>query len=709
MRLRGEWPGLIHGSVVDVVANGNRAYAVVDEGRGTLSLVIIDVTPPASPMRVGSYPLMGPPGGMFPVGETIYMMSLRSAGYGLDILDVSEPGLPVLRGRHEIADACAGDGLRVRVDGSYAYITVATSPVAGSTSAVLEIVNVGNPADVRRIARAPLRGIPTELDAQSNYVYVAEQRSGSGSNDFSGFEVFDVSNPARPLRLGGYDTSSTLGDALGIQVRGSLAFIVGWTLHVVDIADPAHPVFLGDGFLEGAHRVRLAGTAAYVAGKFPTYDGWAVLSVENPGNPVLSSEIALPALPQAIAFFGDHAFVAGADAGLISLDTSDPLQPIPNGSGERPTVRHVYVEGHHAYAALDTELAILDVTNPTQPRRVGSYPGGPLLQVVGNRGYLSAGPSSPPTTVNAFEIVDLSNPARPVKLGRYQTDLRLDRLQVVGDRAYVTQFSSSPTNFFGLEAIDVADPASPIRVSRFVAQDVVADLEIQGTYAFAAGGYNDLRVLDISNPLHPVTVATYNSDAPSACPDCAQGTFSLALIGNYVLVVGANEASTFDVSRPLNPVRVSEFFSPNISHLGVKARHGYLATVFGIPGAANGPNPSFALVLQDWANPTAPKAAGVVYPPVLHQFDLASNHLYVSAGQLFIYEVQPPPILRARIEPGSRIAMEWVAAAGLRLERSPVLNPGEPAAWVEVPGTDGRGRIELPLESQSHFFRLMRP
>ena len=60
------------------------------------------------------------------------------------------------------------------------------------------------------------------MAVSGNYAYVAEsslyrQRCGLG-----GLQVIDVSNPANPQRVGGYDTS---GSAQGVAVSGNYAYV----------------------------------------------------------------------------------------------------------------------------------------------------------------------------------------------------------------------------------------------------------------------------------------------------------------------------------------------------------------------------------------------------------------------------------------------------------------------------------------------------
>jgi hypothetical protein len=57
-------------------------------------------------------------------------------------------------------------------------------------------------------------------------------------------QVIDVSDPANPRRVGGYDTP---GYALGVAVSGNYAYVADYDagLQVIDVSDPANPRRVG--------------------------------------------------------------------------------------------------------------------------------------------------------------------------------------------------------------------------------------------------------------------------------------------------------------------------------------------------------------------------------------------------------------------------------------------------------------------------------
>ena len=80
----------------------------------------------------------------------------------------------------------------------------------------------------------------------------------------AGLQVIDVSNPANPVRVGGYDTS---GYAYGVAVSGNIAYVADDDagLQVIDVSNPASPVRVGGYDTSGN------GEGVAVSGTSPTW------------------------------------------------------------------------------------------------------------------------------------------------------------------------------------------------------------------------------------------------------------------------------------------------------------------------------------------------------------------------------------------------------------------------------------------------------
>ena len=108
--------------------------------------------------------------------------------------------------------------------------------------------------------------------------------------------MIDISNPANPQRVGGYDTA---GQAWGVAVAGNYAYVADDTagLQVIDISNPANPQRVGGYDTAGyANGVAVVGNYAYVA---DGHAGLQVVDISNPANPSGSAAMTPPATPLA--------------------------------------------------------------------------------------------------------------------------------------------------------------------------------------------------------------------------------------------------------------------------------------------------------------------------------------------------------------------------------------------------------------------------
>ena len=80
-------------------------------------------------------------------------------------------------------------------------VAVRTTPTWRMGDAGLQVIDVSNPANPQRVGGYDTSGHAFGVAVSGNYAYVAD-----GAN---GLQVIDVSNPANPQRVGGYDTSGS--------------------------------------------------------------------------------------------------------------------------------------------------------------------------------------------------------------------------------------------------------------------------------------------------------------------------------------------------------------------------------------------------------------------------------------------------------------------------------------------------------------------
>ncbi|MGA8222690.1 MAG: hypothetical protein WB780_13645 [Candidatus Acidiferrales bacterium] len=126
--------------------------------------------------------------------------------------------------------------------------------------------------------------------------------------------------------------------------------------------------FNPDGVLNGARRITIAGTYAYIL----CDRGLVVVDLDNPLQPRVTAQIGAPELndPQGVAIQFRYAFVVDHD-GLKVLDVTalDRPRVVPSATVPLEDTRNIYVARTYAYVAAGKQgLAIIDVERPEHPR-----------------------------------------------------------------------------------------------------------------------------------------------------------------------------------------------------------------------------------------------------------------------------------------------------------------------------------------------------
>ncbi|HUA21091.1 MAG TPA: hypothetical protein VMB25_20225 [Bryobacteraceae bacterium] len=126
--------------------------------------------------------------------------------------------------------------------------------------------------------------------------------------------------------------------------------------------------FNPNGILNGARRITIAGTYAYIL----CDHGLVVVNIENPLAPKVEAEVGAPDLvdPQGIAIQFRYAFVVDRQ-GLKVLDVTSLAHPrmVAGASLPLADARNIYVARTYAYVAGGKQgLVILDAEQPEHPR-----------------------------------------------------------------------------------------------------------------------------------------------------------------------------------------------------------------------------------------------------------------------------------------------------------------------------------------------------
>lgn len=214
------------------------------------------------------------------------------------------------------------------------------------------------------------------------------------------------------------------------------------------------------------------------------------------------SAVNLPSYGNSVAVRDGWAFVAGGPGGLHVVDVSNVRQPrVVTSLPLQGNANDIVLDGSLAYiAAGDAGVHVVDVTVPQAPALVGSAdtPGSAIaLRIAGQLLFVADGAAG-------LQVLSVADPAAPAGIGSWDTPGEANGLAVAGGLAVVS------THTAAIEVVDVATPDAPVGLSTVPSTLETFDVEIVGTYAYVATA-DDLRVVDLSDPLVPVDLGTFGA------------------------------------------------------------------------------------------------------------------------------------------------------------------------------------------------------
>jgi hypothetical protein len=411
---------------------------------------------------------------------------------------------------------------------------------------VFDITNPGNPVQVghRTIGGNPLIW---DSDCEGDFAYLAA--SGSG------LRVIDFSNPADPIIAGTFGGMTT-----GLCVRDTLVYVASSSLgfRILNVKNPASITLAGSCTLAGyPARVTVAGNYAYVANATTAAGGGInVIDIENPASPSL---VTTYPSPQSYIAGGMEVIAAtGGTEGVLILDVTNPEQPAE--ASTRPLAGFLYeltVNGNLGYTGTNG-FRVFDLSDLTNPVQIGFDPTPGSLAAISDTLAIYIPKSM--TANNPVNIMNISDPAQPFKISQYMAPVMTWDLALKGHYAFVACW------WDGFRVVDFSDPASPtLKAHEFgwhngaipgVDYCYVQALDIFGDYLYLVDylpfpdeDTKGLYIFDITDPENPEFVSRY--------PSLTSTAQDIRAWENYVYVAdGSGGMEVIDVSDPLFPVSV---------------------------------------------------------------------------------------------------------------------------------------------------------
>lgn len=345
----------------------------------------------------------------------------------------------------------------------------------------------------------------------------------------------------------------TSGVSRAVAVAPPFAYVgKGPRLVVYDISDPARPVRIGVGpVLPGIVRhLAILGSGHVLAA---AADSVFVVNVANPTAPQVKASFDVHLGAHGVAADDHHAYVTNGNA-LSVYDLVTPASPQLVATLSADRSHGIAVEGGFAYVAGWDKLHVIDVADPANPHEVASL--APQTDPFDDFLYVAARGNLVVLLGRDAHIIDVSNPHQPVEVGQFHPFQYPAAVQLRGDLVYLaisTLDYDTLSEYGGLEVVDISVPSAPAGRGMITVPDDVIGVAVDVGHAYLAANGEGLRVVDIADPDHLREVA---SDAPSL-----RTADSIVVMDDSAFVSSGNRLLAFDTrdttrAQPVGEIRV---------------------------------------------------------------------------------------------------------------------------------------------------------
>ncbi|MBE0433933.1 T9SS type A sorting domain-containing protein, partial [candidate division WOR-3 bacterium] len=677
VRFVGGYPfGGATGGIVSGVISGSE-YVVASSGSGIL---IFNVDDPANPARVGQ--IISPIQALVPfLDDTLLYVAAQKQG--LWIYNVADPSNPVMVNRWQPNDSV----VQVYVCQNSAYVVSYTQ---------MTILDVSDPTSpVVQGEWAPDSVLPYYVYVKDNYAYVCAA-GGFGVND--ALIILDLSDQTAPYEVG----RCSPGNYMKLVVKSGYAYVAGWGLSVVDIADPTNPYVVRSSLVHfPVGNPQIKDNCLYVGGMF-----LSAFDITVPDDPVLMSHI--PHQTHRITILNDHLHSMAIDR-IEMLDITEPFFPFQVGEYEIMAIAYGLEVSDNFAVFGDTKnvFRIIDVTDPQGCFELGkyilNYPLGFMFDIA--YGFTMAGDYLYVTAYDSgMRIVDISDLTDPHEVGYcyvpglppWYTTVR--SVCVQGEYAYLGCSGSSGAGGYVFAVCNVSNPANPYFIGGIATCDTLGGINgvfINGHYAYCCEDIG-LRIIDISNPYNPISVAK-----------CSLSTYCdhIYVSGDYAYIADYDGGRLWiiDVSNPYNPSPAGYYYPIRVNDIYVAGDYAYLSDDHYGGGVR----------IFDVSNPANPIEVGYYRyviagnGPWHHGVTVSGGLIYTAAGVCGLWILDPYGIGIAETCNFSLNPRLEVSAVGRQVELSYLLT-GSSAVMITL--FDVCGRVVEKCETRAgpgmHHARL---
>ncbi len=605
--------------------------------------------------------------GKWPVGECVAVAVQGnylavSSGYGIRILDVSDPQHPV----HISSIATPGNVSDFYWTGNYLYIGLnGTGGWSPPGTAGLYIVKTEPITAPYRVSFFETSGAVQSVAFKDNVVFLGM---------LNALKTIDVSNPTSPQPL--QEFYVTTPNRLYIQ--GSRLFAAAQTSGalIYDISNPqsiqqivAVPIYSSNIYAT-TDKMFVVGNGLNL---IQIYD------ITTPSTPNVLDTLELPQNETIHAMGGnglDFFVVSHQDTTpyghvfftLRALDMSDPQNPVTNAVYQSETysfsqARLVVTVNGNLAVAHESGFRLLAFPNPTTIQERFYQNTNIILREIRRQNHYLYVHYSTPWDEIGLSILDMSNPAMPLEMGfcllSYEQGTNMTHMTVQGDTAYFTHDTeyNNPHTARGITLVDVSDPGTPVEIqtvsTKYAYTAITSDVSrmylayLDTVYTLNrsltsllskislgwgrnvtsffrmdnhlyVGTHSSVHLLDVSGNL-PLELG--KSDLNT---NHSYNVHGMDVDGNYLYMTcdGDSGFLVLDISNPSQPHRVSEMNYGAATDVQVSGNYAYVS------------NGYLGVRTVDVGAPSTPDEAGYFQTERGYAIDLAMYNQFICAAYL---------------------------------------------------------------------------
>ena len=502
-----------------VVFSGDKAY--MDAKAGGVVL-IDDLSDPEHPGPIRQIPWKWGRG-VPALHREAKLMYVPSADH-IKLIDISEPDAPTEIGQQKLSKEI--HRFVMSPDGRFAYTLVDDAAKIG----VISLENPRKPRLVSSVLNVSLSNLKPKKTKTEEEELLEPDEPTEEADEPKGIEL-DLSKEVKDLEKK-FDTEAMAGIAAVGKTK--LAMRLGDTFIVYGITDPTRPK-RGKHYTFKETRmvirdVALKGSYLYVIDGRQKGSQHS-LNLGSPRSRLFVVDFTGRSIPKLVARYEDPniteysnltikdnlAYVNDYNYGLWLFDVSDPRKPVKLGGTATAGEGHwSLAHGNYAFIAqtFGGSVIIIDVTDPTKPKRCGTYWDG-MWNNYHARLAASARSLYVPKPSNLI-IVDFSDPYHPRKVGEFLDKkgrpLKDAKIVVEDSRAYVASLQDGKPI---LSVYDLKDASKPVLTGtlKLYERPIRFRLAKDGTSLFAAGDFGRYLVaIDVSDPNAPIILSKYSAE-----------------------------------------------------------------------------------------------------------------------------------------------------------------------------------------------------